>query len=76
MSNTFKAGDKVTINATGLSDNQLLCAQDTTQDKEYVLVNAIYRENVDNPEVQRIQFIDNVGDKVTLRATAVTLAED
>lgn len=73
MSNTFKVGDKVTVNLN-LGMREANCSRDTTQGKSYTLI------AVDTPECNEgkhdVQFIDDVGDTAGRSHTGVTIVKE
>lgn len=76
MSNTFKIGDKITINATGLNKRATECVRDTTANKAYVLTAIDTSYCSKETSLHDVQFIDDVGDTVIVYPEDVTLAEE
>jgi hypothetical protein len=75
MSNTFKAGDSITINQPMADNYTASSTRDTTTGKAYLLTAVFYRTGVENPHLQRVQFVDDIGDTVTIWESDVSLAE-
>jgi hypothetical protein len=74
MSNTFKIGDKITVNQVGLKVGQALAARDCTPSKVYT-VTATGSDGLPY-EAAATAFIDDVGDVVVLSGTVLTLAKE
>jgi hypothetical protein len=70
MTNTFKVGDYITVNADDVVNNH--CARDTTIGKAYKL-EAIDTPQCNEAEPHDVQFTDDVGDTVILFPEHVTL---
>lgn len=75
MKNTFKIGDKITINSE-LDFMAQMCTRDTTTGKAYEVLFV----GLDSPEGAKtpkdIVFKDDVGDLVTLHYPDVTLVKE
>lgn len=75
MSNTFKAGDRVTVNQEGLDAIAANCTRDTTAGKAYTLTHTGLNAAKLASTPLDVEFIDDVGDSVILHCTDVTLVE-
>ena len=75
MNNTFKAGDKVTINADSLTEYSKE-TRDCTAGKAYELVAVGVGQTLagDAAIAEAVRFIDDVGDVVDLGCDDITLA--
>lgn len=73
MINTFKAGDKVTVHPQGEAAKD--SARDTTVDKTYSLT-GVADCTREPTEPQSIEFVDDVGDLVTIGCEDIVLAEE
>lgn len=71
--NTFKVGDKITVNATGVR-RHVQCTRDCTQGKVYELTRiATLCDGSAEPEA--VGFIDDAGDGVSVDYRDVALAK-
>lgn len=83
MSNPFKIGDKITINAE-LDAKAAVAAVDTTKDRVYILsiVGRAYHSALEialkqpSEELAAVGFVDDSGEDVELHYKDVTLAEE
>lgn len=72
--NTFKIGDKITVNPKELGNVEL---RDCTADTEYTLtLVGTWAEDTTRNEPTAVSFMDDRGDAVTINYSRITLAKE
>jgi hypothetical protein len=74
MKNPVKVGDKITVDFAQLDKGAQLCARDTSQGTVYEVTH-VGTGHEDLSNAKDVVFFDDVGDKVVLHFSDVTVVE-
>ena len=74
MAIEFKVGDKIKVKACVEDVRFVQCTEDCTPNTIYAINYTAIRKDTKFPNEQRVSFVDDIGDSVTVPARYVTLA--